>query len=419
MAWWNFWRNRPIGLQPVDDGFWQGYFGADNFADEPVDARAAMQLSAFWAATRLIAETIATLPIGLYERGSDGDKKPISGHDLYGILHDSPNADQTAVEFWEGRCLGLCTGGNGFAEKHMASSGRVISLDRMPADTGVHRNEAGALEYRFFDRGKEEKLPEEKVFHIRGFGDGDVGMSPVTYARNTLGITRAAERQTGQTFSKGMKTRGFFVMPSGSKPLTLEQRADAKRNLVEANTGPNAPWAGILEGGVDFKSVNLSPRDAEMILSRRFQVEDVCRWLRVPPVLIGHASEGQTMWGTGIEQIVLGWLTLGLRPYLTRIEQRIKKDLLTPADKARGIFAEFAVEGILRADSKGRAELMSKMMQNAGLRPNEWRRKENLPPDPNPLADSLFINSTLIPLSMAGQPRGGRQQPPAPPENQR
>lgn len=407
MAWWNFWRNRPIGLTPADDGFWAGYYGQDNFADEIVTAHAALQLSAFWSATRLIAETIATLPIGLYQRAANGDKLPVVHHDLYGILHDSPNADQTAVEFWEGRCIGLCTGGNGFAEKKESSSGSLISLERMPADTGVHRNEAGALVYRFFDRGKEEELPEEKVFHIRGFGDGDMGMSPVTYARNTLGISRATERHAGQTFSKGAKSKGFFVMPAGSKPLTHDQRADAKRNLIEANSGPNAPWAGILEGGVSFQGVNISPKDAEMILSRRFQVEDICRWLRVPPVLIGHASEGQTMWGSGIEQIVIGWLTLGLRPYLTRIEQRVKKNLLTPGDKARGIFAEFAVEGILRADSAGRAELMSKMMQNAALKPNEWRRKENLPAEPG--GDSLYINSTLIPLSMAGQPRGGPQ----------
>lgn len=419
MAWWNFWRDRPIGVHPTDDGFWRDYYSQENFADEVVTTHGAMQLSAWNSCTRLISETIATLPIGLYERGANGDKVAISGHDLYGILHDSPNADQTAVEFWEGRCLGLCTGGNGYAEKHMAGSGRLISLDRMPADTVVSRNEAGALEYRFYDRGKEEKLPEDKVFHIRGFGDGDVGMSPVSYARNTLGIARAAERQTGNTFAKGMKSRGFFVMPKEAKPLTEAQKTDARRNLIEANSGPNAPWASILEGGVDFKSVTLSLRDAEMIMNRRFQIEDVCRWLRVPPILIGHAQEGQTMWGSGIEQIVLGWLTLGLRPYLTRIEQRIKKDLLTPADKSRGIFAEFAVEGILRADSKGRAELMSKMMQNSALRPNEWRRKENLPADPEPLADSLFINSTLVPLSMAGQPRGGRQKQPAPPENQR
>lgn len=404
MAWWQFWREQPVGVTAADDGFWAAFHSSgENFSGEHVTSHGAMQLSAFWACVRLISETIATLPIGVYQRAPNGDKQAVSSHPLYALLHDSPNADQTAVEFWEGRAIGLCTGGNGFAEKTLAADGRVISLERMPADTSVCRLDDGTLEYRFTERGKQERLPEAKVFHIRGFGDGDVGMSPVSYARQTLGLAKATDRQAGQTFSKGLRSKGFFVMPGGQKPLTPDQRIDAKRTLVDANSGQNAPWAGILEGGVDFKSVNITPRDAELILSRRFNVEDICRWLGVPPILIGHASQGQTMWGSGVEQIMLGWLTLGLRSYLTRIEQAAKKRLLSPADRSRGIFIEFAVEGLLRADSTARAELMSKMVQNAALMPNEWRRKENLAPVEG--GDQLFINSTLVPLSQAGQPR--------------
>lgn len=415
MAWWNFWRERPVGVEPASDGFWAAFLGTENFSGEHVTEHGALQLSAFFAAARLISQTIATLPIGVFERDGAGDKRAVSGHPLYALLHDSPNADQTAVEFWEGRVLGLCTAGNGYAEKTQAGDGRLISLERMPADTAVVRLDSGSLEYRFYDRGKQEKLPEAKVFHLRGFGDGDVGMSPVSYARNTLGLARATDREAGAVFAKGMRSKGFFVMPQGAKPLTPEQRTDAKKSLVEANSGPRAPWAGILEGGVDFMSVNITPKDAEMILSRRFNVEDICRWLGVPPILIGHASEGQTMWGSGVEQIMLGWLTLGLRPYLTRIEQAVKKRLLTPADRARGLFVEFAVEGLLRADSKARSELMSKMVQNAALAPNEWRRKENLPPREG--GDELYINSTLIPLSMAHLPRSGGRSPAGPAED--
>jgi len=403
MAWWNFWRERPVGVQPADDGFWQAFYGQENFAGEHIDAHGAMQLSAWWSGVRLISETVATLPIGIYERAANGDKRAVSSHPLYGILHDSPNADQTAVEFWEGRMLGLCGSGNGYAEKVEGAGGRLISLERMPADTIVSRTEAGALRYKFIDRGKEETLPEEKVFHIRGFGDGDVGMSPVSYARNTLGLAKATDRHAGQTFAKGGRAKGFFVMPPTAKPLTPDQKTDAKKNLVDANAGPNAPWAGILEGGVNFQNVTMSSRDAELILSRRFNVEDICRWLRIPPILIGHSAEGQTMWGTGVEQIILSWLMTGLRTYLVRVEQAMKKRLLSPADRARGLFVEFAVEGMLRADSAARAELMSKMVQNAALMPNEWRRKENLPAVEG--GDQLFINSTLVPITQAGQPR--------------
>lgn len=395
MSWWRFWESKSITARDAD--FWSRYEGVDNWAGEPVSPQGAMNLSAFWACSRLLSQTIATLPIGVYQRAANGDKIPVADHPLYALLHDSPNADQTAVEFWEGRMLGLTTQGNGYAEKVEGSGGRLISLERMPPNTAVERTQAGALQYKFSDRGKEIVLPEEKVLHLKGFGDGDKGLSVVSNARQTLGISTATEKAVGQVNSKGLRSKGFFVMPAGSKALTDQQRADAQQNLVKANSGPNAPWAGILEGGVVWAPTNISPKDAEMILNRRFNVEDICRWFGVPPILIGHATDGQTMWGSGVEQIMIGWLTLGLRPYLVRIEQRIKKSLLTPADRARGIFVEFNVEGLLRADSKARAEIFNLMVQGGALQPAEWRRKENLPFVEG--SDKLFINQTLAPLN--------------------
>ncbi len=399
MSWWQRWRGKPIAA--TDRDFWDAWHGTETDAGEAVSEQGAMKLGAYWACARLISETVATLPIKVYERGANGEKRAVTQHDLYPLLHDSPNSDQTAVEFWEGRLLGLCTHGNGFAEKTQRANGSLISLERMPPDTGVSRNRDGALEYRFSDRGKELILPQEKVFHIRGFGDGDVGLSPVSYARQTLGLTRATDRAAAQAFAKGLRSKGFFVMPAGAKAMTADQKSDARKNLVEANSGPNAPWAGILEGGVDFKSVTLSLKDAEMLMNRRFNVEEICRWLRVPPILIGHAAEGQTMFGSGVEQLMIWWLTTGLRPYLTRVEQRAKKDLLTPLDRSRGIFMEFSVEGLLRADSAARAELNAKMVQHGALKPAEWRASENYAPADG--ADQLFINSTMTPLALAGR----------------
>jgi len=403
MGWWTRWIDRQIDLRAGE--FWTRYFGGESWAGETVSEQGAMQLSAFFAGARLTSQTIATLPGGIFEKDAAGNKKPVADHDLNYLLRDSPNADQTAVEFWEGRVLGLCTGGNGFAEKVERANGTLISLERMPHDTAVRRLDSGALEYRFVDRGKQETLPESKVFHIRGFGDGDVGLSPVAYARQTLGIAVATEKAAGQTFARGMRSKGFFVMPKEAKPLTAEQRTDAKKSLIEANSGPNAPWAGILEGGVKFEGINLSPHDAEMILSRKFNVEDICRWLGVPPILIGHAAEGQTMWGTGVEQIRLGWLMTGLMPYLERIEQAVKKRLFTPADRARGLFFEFNIDGFLRGDSKTRAEVLAKEVQNGARTPNEWRRLNNLPPKPG--GDDLYIGTNLVPIHLAGRKGSG------------
>jgi HK97 family phage portal protein len=393
MAFWTRWFGKKLTAR--DSGLYEALGGSDTWSGERVSVQGALNLSAFWACARITAQTIATLPLTVYERRENGEKQPAPAHILHRLLHDSPNADQTAVEFWEGRVLGLCTTGNGYAEKVSGRSG-LVALNPMPADTVVRRLENGALEYRFVDRGKEEKLPEEKVFHIKAFGDGDTGMSPVEYARQTLGIAVATEKAAGQTFSKGMRAKGFFTFPT---MLDQEQREQARKNFAERYSAPDAPGVGILEAGVDFKAVNISPRDAELILSRKFNVEEICRWLGVPPIVIGHAAEGQTMWGSGVEQIMQSWLTLGLRPYLKRIEQAISKRLLTPAEQFR-YFAEFNVEGLLRANSQGRAEFYSKMVQSAGMTPNEMRSKENLPPMEG--GNQLLINSTLIPLAMAG-----------------
>ena len=416
MAIWDIWGRwdkwRRSGLTAKDEELYRFLGGGETWAGEKVSTHGALNLSAFWACVKVTAQTVATLPLPLYERLPDGEKRQ-ADHPLQRLLRDSPNADQTAVEFWEGRVLGLCTSGNGFAEKVSGRSG-LVALLPMPADTTVRRTENGTLEYKFNDRGKEVKLPEEKVFHIKAFGDGDVGMSPVTYARQTLSLAIATEKMAGQAYAKGGRSKGFFVMPSGSKPLTPEQRADAKKTLVDANSGPNAPWAGILEAGVDWKTVSLSMRDAEMILNRRFNVEEVCRWIGVPPIIVGHASDGQTMWGTGVDAIMQSWLTLSLRAYLKRIEQAISKRLLTPAEQGK-YFAEFNVEGLLRGDSTKRAEFYSKMVQNAGMTPNEMRGKENLPRMEG--GDQLLANSTLVPLAMLGQkPEAGSNGGAAPQE---
>lgn len=395
--WGNLWgalQGRRLSL--TDKDLYRALGGEDTWSGERVTSQGAMQLSAFWACTKLISQVIASLPLGVYERAADGQKIARPDHPLYELIHDAPNIDRTAMEFWEGRGLGLCTSGNGYAEKVMRGD-RLSSLNAMPADTWPSRTPDGALVYDFNDRGKAERLPQAKVFHIRGFGDGDVGLSPVGYARQALGLAMATDRAAAQTFGKGMRAKGFFTIPG---KLNDEQRTQAKKTLVEPYSGPDGAWAGVLEMGVDFKTVNISPRDAELIMSRQFNVEDICRWCGVPPVLVGHAAQGQTMWGSGIEQILLGWLTLNLRPYLTRIEQAAKKSLLRP-DERKQFFVEFNIEGLLRADSAGRAEFYSKLFQLGVFSPNRIADKENEPRFEG--GDQRFVNSTYVPIDQAGQ----------------
>lgn len=399
MGLFDFWRGKKITL--ADGGFWSSFFGdGQSWSGESVGQKEAMMLSAWYAGTKLISQTVATLPITLYRRDGQGNRKPDFDNPLHELLHDSPNADLTAVEYWEGVVGDLVQNGNSFSEKTMVGR-RTRALTPL-TDVTVTRNDSGARVFHYNDRGKTYDLPEDKVFFVRGFGKGDLGLSPLAHARQQLGLVIATEKAAARSFAHGMRASGFFTAPPGTR-MDQKQREDFKNTFIKPYVGGDATAkVGLLEGGFDFKPVNMTHEDAEMLLSRRFNVEDVCRWLGVPPILIGHAAQGQTMWGTGIEQIMLGWLTLQLRPYLQRIEQAIRKRLIAPEDRAT-LKAEFSVEALLRADSAGRAAFYSTMVQNGIYSRNRVRALENEPRDPDPMADKLTVQSNLIELGQLGQ----------------
>ncbi|MBB4001585.1 phage portal protein [Aurantimonas endophytica] len=394
MGVWSRWFGKRLTAR--DGALYDFLGGDDTWAGESVTPKGALNLSAFWAGTRITAETVASLSLDVMEKRSDGVKVRVTDHPLQALLDESPNAEQTAIEFWEERVLGLCTTGNAFAEKAY-SGARLVALNPMPAETAVVRNSSGKLEFRFPDRGKEIVLPAEKVFHLKAFGEGDVGFSPVEYARQTLSLTIATEKMAGQAFSKGLRSKGFFVMPPGAK-LNDEARASAKKNFVDANSGPNAPWAMLLEGGMDFKTISLSMRDAEMILNRRFNVEDVCRWLGLPPILVGHAAEGQTMWGTGVSAIMQNWLNLSLRNRLKRIEQAITKRIMTPEERRR-FAVKFNYEDLLRTDTEARYKAYEVAIRAGFKTINQVRRLEG--DEPVDGGDEIRTQMQNVPIDQA------------------
>jgi HK97 family phage portal protein len=405
----SFWKKPALKVQDPENSqrgkgeSWAGY---------DVGPNGAMRLSAWWSGVRLYGETIGALPCAVYEKMPDGSKKPRPDHWLYALIHDSPNIDQTAAEFWERTVIDLTMHGNAYALMDKRGDGSVIALTPLsasPGDMDRKRDASGILRYSFTLRGKRYVgLTEDDVFHIRGFGDdgNGGGLSVLSFARQSLGFAEAIGRSAGSYFRHGMKNSIFFTAPPGVKMLP-DQRKEFRENFIDPYKGGEALNAGLLEVGFDVKAVSLPPKDAEMLLTWRFSIEEQCRWLRIPPVLIGHAAQGQTMWGSGIEQIMLGWYVLGLRPYLVRIEQAIKKRLLPTVDRGK-IFAEFLFEGLFRADSAGRAALLSSLGQNGYLTRNEGRAMDNRPPMPG--GDVLTVQSNLVALDQLGKEQGAPAQ---------
>lgn len=372
-------------------------YGGGNFANKSVTPDTTMTLSAAWSAVRLNARTISSCGRRVMRRDDALIRVPAEDHPLHRVLAVSPNPDQTPMEFWEGQVTALNLRGNAYARIGRRGDNQVVALWPLSPDAvTVYRNADGVRRYRI---GGGEDVAESEIFHLRGFGaGGDLGLSPIGYGRHTIGTALAAEEVAGSTFANGLQLSGF-VEDQPTARTTNEQRVDLVALFQKFAGSTQAGKVMPLPPGMTFKALGLSPEDAQLLDTRRFSVEEICRWFGVFPILIGHAAQGQTMWGSGIEQIVLAWLTLGLGTELERIEQAIEKQLLLPADQGR-FYVRHNVESLLRADSAARAALYSALGQNGVATRNEMRAKEDWAPKPG--GDILTVQSNLVPLDQLG-----------------
>ncbi len=375
--------------------------GTDSYSGRTVTVDSALQIATVWACVRLLSETIATLPLGVYERDSNGRRTPARDHPLYALLHDQPNADMTAAEFWQAMMACVLLWGNAYARKETLG-GRLVALSILrPEAMVVRREKNGDLTYVYSDaRDGTKEMGEAEIFHIKGFSlDGLIGLSPIAQARHTLGLAMAADEAAGKLYSNGLRSSAVMEAPH---TLTPAQRKDADAWLERFRDAQNAGKIPLVEAGFVYKSISLSPADAQMMQVMAVSVEQICSWYGVPPFMVGH-TEKTTSWGTGLEQQNIRFLTYSLRPYLTKIEQAVKRSLISPQDRSR-YYAEFNLEGLLRADSAGRAALYATFAQNGVMTRNEMRERENL----EPLAggDVLTVQSNLLPLEMLGHNGG-------------
>lgn len=366
-----------------------------------VTERAILQISTAWACIRLLANTIACLPLSMYQREPDGDRDAAPEHPLYSILHDQPNADMTATDYWQVILALLLLRGNAVSEKDMIGN-RLVGLTPLPCVSWA-RQPDGRYRYTVTQFGKTRILDESQVWHLPAFTmDGHHGLSPICYGSKVFGGASAADIASRSIFENGMKASGFVTFPQGSPYLSKEQRTQFHDTLAEFSGSRKAGRSFVLEGGATYNPITMNPDDAQMLETRGFSVEEICRWFGVPPTLVGHGDKTSN-WGTGLEQQNQSFLTYGLQPWLKKIESSIRKNLLSPADKTK-YFAEFGVEGLLRADTAGRAAFYSSMTQNGIFTRDDCRQKENLP-RVGGNADVLTVQSALVPLNDLGKPK--------------
>lgn len=365
------WLGVPISL--TTGTFWEEWFGTSS-SGKVVTADKAIQLSAVWACVRLLSESISTLPLKIYVRQPDGSRKAATDHPAYSILCRRPNSEMTPSRFMLMVVASICLRGNAFIEKKFIANRLVSLVPLLPQNMVVKRLTTGALEYKYTENGNERVIPVKNIMHIRGFGlDGVCGMMPMKTGRDVIGSAMAVEESAAKIFEQGLQSSGFL---SAENALSDEQR-ERLRSYMAAFTGSkNAGKIMVLEGGLKYQGVTMNPEDAQMLESRSFSIEEICRWFRVPPFMVGHTTK-QSSWASSLEGMNLQFLTHTLRPLLVNIEQEIGRCLLDSDDE---VFAEFSVEGLLRADSAGRAAYYTSALQNGWMSRNDVRRLENMPP---------------------------------------
>lgn len=378
--------------------------GRTSNSGETVTIDSALGLSATWACVNLLAGTIASLPVMIYRTDRNGVRTVAKDHPLYWILHDSPNYDQTAVDFWEFMAASIELHGNAFAEIEKRANGDVYSLVPLRPDVVTTRRLAnGDIEYRWTDEtGALNVATQERVLHIRGFGGGPLGgASTLSVCRNTFGAAQATDKAASTMFANGAMPSGVL---STDKTLTGPQRTEAERLLTEKFAGAiNAGRPMLLDNGVTWQQLTISPEDAQMLESRKFSGEEICRLFGVPPAMVGYGDKSSN-WGTGKEQDVLGFQKFNLRRRLKRIEQALMKQLLSSRDRIDGITIEFNLEGLLRGDSEARAAFYKSGLNDGWLTINEVRAIENMAPVDG--GDVARVQMQNVPLALVDQAAG-------------
>ena len=360
-----------------------------------VNPTTAMNLAVVYACVKVYAETIGSLPFLVYKNNKTGKERAIN-HPLYPILHDSPNPEMTSMQWRETMMAHLNLHGNHFSEIVFDSHGKITQLWPLPPDrVEIKRDQDMKLFYKI-NVGAGYTFPKEKILHIRGLSmDGIMGVSPITYARETIGLGLAAQEYASRFFSGDGVPNGVAEHPGqmSDKAYTRFQES-----LKVGRSGvKGAHRLMLLEEGMKYAKVSLSPEDAQLLESRKFSVEEIARIYRLPLHKIQNMDKATF---SNIEQQAIEFVTDSIRPWLVRIEQEINMKLLSEADKGT-YFTEFLVEGLLRGDIKSRYEAYNIARNGGWMSANDIRRLENMNDIKN--GDVYLVPLNMTPVNQIGQ----------------
>ena len=386
---------------------------------ERVDEKSAMQIATVYACVRLLAETVAGLPLHLYRMkdGSNSKERALE-HPLYRLLYRQPNPEMTSFTFRETMMTHLLLWGNAYAQIIRDGKNNVLSLyPLMPENVEADRDEKGQIYYIYHaytdevpgQQNKDIHFRYDEIFHVPGLGfNGLVGFSPIAMMKNALGTTLAVEKYGSSFFRNGAQPSGVLEHPG-----VLKNPEKIRENWTNVYGGANnAHKIAVLEEGMVYKPISLPPEDSQFLSTRQFGVNEICRIFRVPPHMVQDLEHATF---SNIEHQSIDFVVHTLTPWLVRFEMAIIKDLLLPEEQDI-YFPKFNVDGLLRGDYQSRMQGYATGISNGFLSPNDVRTLEQMDLIPEEKGGSdYYLNGGYVKLQDTGK---NRTEDPIKPETQ-
>jgi HK97 family phage portal protein len=374
--------------------FWYTDLGALSSSGIVVSHETAIKVSAVYACVKVLAETVAALPLFVYKRRDDGGKEKDVSHYLHWPLHYEPNRWQTSYE-WREMLMGhVLLRGNAYCEIIPSKAGLQL-VPKNPDLMNVVRLPNGRIRYTERKQdGTDRIISTDNIFHLRGLSsDGIKGLSVIGLMREAVGVAMATESYASRFFSRNAQPRGVLETDAELSE-TAEDRLKAGWHKAYAGVEKSHSTA-VLQQGLKWHQISISNEDSQFLETRKFQVNDIARWFRVPPHMIGDLEKATY---SNIEFQSIDFVVHTMMPWLKRWEAALHRDLFANKED---YFAEFLVEGLLRGDAKARAEFYASGITNGWLKRNEVREKENMNPEDG-------LDEFLVPMNMskAGEDQG-------------
>lgn len=402
-------RMRAATFANPDPWLIEAFGGMPSKSGQRVNHETAMRVATVFGCVRVLAESIAQIPLILYRVGDQDSRERAVDHPLYWLLHNQPNSWQTSFEWRELMMWHAALRGNGYSYINRAG-GRIVELLPLDPDrVTVKQLPDYSLNYSISRTGGREplELTSRDIFHLRGPSvDGVSGLSVVGYAKETIGLAIATEEHGARFFSNGARPSGLLTRPEGKKALSETAAQRLVESFQQKYSGPNAQRTMLLEEGMTFQSVTMKNDDMQFLETRKFQKQDICGIFRVPPHMVADLERATF---SNIEQQSTEFVIYALGPWIGRWEQAIGRDLIVERQQGN-LFAEFLVDGLLRGDTVSRYQAYNVGITSGWLTRNEARIKENL--NPLPGLDEPLEPLNMVPAGTQNDPGTDENNPP-------